>query len=88
VGQFKRDYNRLTKETSIKQVQHDALVKETSELWASLGENSKKIRQNEMQVDARHKKLASLRSEYLRDKTAVQLSSRRLRELNERKARI
>jgi chromosome segregation protein len=82
------EHERLQSQISAKKVEHEALAQETAQLWGGLGENSKKIRQIEMQVDARYKKLAFLRSEYLRDKTAVQLSSRRLRELNERKERF
>jgi len=79
---------KLQSEIKAKEAEHEALAQETAQLWGGLGENSKKIRQIEMQVDARYKKLAFLRSQYLRDKTAVQLSSRRLRELNERKERF
>ena len=82
------EHEKLQSQISAKDAEHEALAQETAQLWGGLGENSKKIRQNEMQVDARYRKLASLRSEYLRDKTAVQLSSRRLRELNERKERF
>ncbi len=81
-------HEKLQSQISAKEVEHEALAQETAQLWGGLDENSKKIRQIEMQADARYKKLAFLRSEYLRDKTAVQLSSRRLRELNERKERF
>jgi chromosome segregation protein len=82
------EHEKLQSQISAKDAEHEVLAQETAQLWGGLGENSKKIRQIEMQVDARYKKLAFLRSEYLRDKTAVQLSSRRLRELNERKERF
>jgi len=71
-----------------KEVEHEALAQEAAQLWGGLGENSKKIRQTEAQVDSRYRKLAFLRSEYLKDRTAVQLSSRRLKELTERKDRF
>jgi chromosome segregation protein len=82
------EHEKLQSQISAKDAEHETLAQETAQLWGGLGENSKKIRQIEMQVDARYRKLAFLRSEYLRDKTAVQLSSRRLRELNERKERF
>jgi len=82
------EHEKLQSQISAKDAEHEVLAQETTQLWGGLGENSKKIRQIEMQVDARYKKLAFLRSEYLRDKTAVQLSARRLRELNERKERF
>lgn len=82
------EYEKLQSEIKAKESEHEALAQETAQLWGGIDENSKKIRQIEMQVDARYKKLAFLRSEYLRDKTAVKLSARRLRELNERKERF
>jgi chromosome segregation protein len=82
------EHEKLQSQISAKDAEHETLAQETTQLWGGLGENSKNIRQIEMQVDARYKKLAFLRSEYLRDKTAVQLSSRRFRELNERKERF
>jgi len=88
IRKFQGEHKKLQFQISAKETEHETLAQETAQLWGGLGENSKKIRQIEMQVDARYKKLAFLRSEYLRDKTAVQLSSRRLRELNERKERF
>jgi len=85
IRKLRVEYEKLQSQISAKEVEHEALAQEAAQLWGGLGENSKKIRQIEMQVDARYKKLAFLRSEYLRDRTAVQLSSKRLRELNERK---
>ncbi len=67
---------------------HDNLAQETAQLWESLGENNKKIREAELQIERHYKRLAFLKSEYAKDKNAIQLSSRRLKELNERKARF
>ena len=88
IRKLRVEHEKLQSDIKTKETEHETLAQETAQLWGDLGENSKKIRQIEMQVDARYKKLAFLRSEYLRDKTAVQLSSRRLRELNERKERF
>ncbi len=79
---------KLQLQISAKEVEHEALAEETAQLWGGLEENSKKIRQIETQVDSRYRKLAFLRSEYLKHKTAIQLSSKRLAELTERKDRF
>jgi chromosome segregation protein len=82
------EHDNLQSQISTKEAEHETLAQETAQLWGGLGENSKKIRQIETQIDSRFRKLAFLRSEYLKDRNAVQLSSSRLRELNERKARF
>jgi len=88
IRKFRGEHKKLQFQISAKEAEHETLAQETAQLWGGLGENSKKIRAIELQVDAHYKRLASLRSEYLKGQTAVRLSSRRLRELNERKARF
>jgi chromosome segregation protein len=88
IRKYRVEHEKLQSQISAKEAEHETLAQETAQLWGGLGENSKKIREIEMQVDAHYKRLAFLRSEYLKDQTAAQLSSRRLRELNERKARF
>jgi len=88
IKKYRVEYEKLQSQISAKEVEHKSLAQETAQLWGGLDENSKKIREIEIQVATRHKKLASLRSEYLKEQTTVQLTSRRLRELNERKARF
>jgi chromosome segregation protein len=82
------EHDALQSQISAKETEHDALAQETGQLWGSLGENSKKIRKIELQIDSHYKRLAFLRSEYGKGQNAIQLSSRRLRELNARKARF
>jgi chromosome segregation protein len=88
IRKLRVEHDNLQSQISTKEAEHETLAQETAQLWGGLGENSKKIRQIEAQIDSRYRKLAFLRSEYLKDRTAVQLSSSRLRELNERKARF
>jgi chromosome segregation protein len=88
VGQFKREYNRLTKEAIAKQAQHDALVKETGELWASLGENSKRIREIEQRLDKLSQNLVSLRSAFAESQTTMRMLIRRLEDHTARKQRF
>ena len=54
----------------------------------TLGENSKRIREIELKLDSDNKRLAFLRSEYLKNQTAISVRTRRLRELTERKERF
>ncbi|MEM3377375.1 MAG: chromosome segregation protein SMC [Candidatus Bathyarchaeia archaeon] len=88
IRKARAEQERLEAEIKAKEAEHEALARETAQLWGGLDENSKKIREIEIQIDARFKKLALLRSEYLKEKTAVQLTVRRLKELNERKERF
>lgn len=88
IRQARVEQGKLEEEIKAKEAEHEALARETAQLWGGLDENSKKIREIEIQIDARFKKLALLRSEYLKEKTAVQLTTRRLKELSERKERF
>jgi len=88
VGQFKREFNRLSKEIIAKQAQHDALVKETAELWTSLGENSKRIREVEQRLDKLSQNLISLRSAFAESQTTMRMLSRRFEDLTSRKQRF
>jgi chromosome segregation protein len=88
IRKLRSEHDALQIQISEKETAHEALVQETAQLWGGLGENSKKTRQLETQIDARYRKLAFLRSEFLKEQNAVTLSSRRLKELNDRKARF
>jgi chromosome segregation protein len=88
IREYRARHEALQSQISLKEAEHDALAQETAQLWENLGENSKKIRETQLQIDSHYKRLAFLRSEYGKDQNALQLNSRRLRELNERKARF
>ena len=88
IKKLHNENERLQSHIKEKEGEHDTLAQETALLWSGLGENSKKIRQLEAQTDSRYRRLAFLRSEYLRERNAVSLSYRRLKEMNERKARF
>jgi len=88
LGQSKRERNRLTKEIGFKQSQHDALATETSQLWANLGENSKRTREIEQRLDKLYQNIVALRSEHAQSKTTVRMLSHRLEDLNARKERF
>jgi chromosome segregation protein len=88
IRKLRREHERLQSQINEKESEHETLAQETAQLWDGLGENSKKAHQLETQIDTRYRKLAFLRSEYLKEKNAITLSSRRLKELNDRKARF
>lgn len=88
LGKFKREHNRLTKEITIKQTRHDALADETTQLWASLGENSKRMREIEQRLDKHYQSLIALRSDLAQSQTTVRMFSRRLEDLTARKQRF
>jgi chromosome segregation protein len=71
-----------------KQAEHDALAQETAQLWDNLGENSKRIREIELGLDNSHKRLAFLRSEYVKSQTAIKLRVKRLKDLHDRRERF
>ncbi len=88
IRRLRSEYEHILTEINIKQAEHDALVQEAAQLWENLGENSKKIREIELQLDKNYKRLTYLRSEHAKGQTAIKIRERRLRDLNERKERF
>jgi chromosome segregation protein len=85
---YRTEHEKLKVQVNEKETEHEALAQETNQLWGGLGENSREIRKIEQQIDAHFRRLAFLRSEYLKNKTAVRLSTGRLKELNARRERF
>jgi len=88
IRRLRSEYERIISQINAKQAEHDALAQEAAQLWESIGENSKKIREIEIQLDKDYKRLAFLRSEHAKSQTAIKIRERRLRDLNERKERF
>ena len=88
IRRLKSEYEHILSEINTKQAEHDALAQEAAQLWENLGENSKKIREMELQLDKNYKRLTYLRSEHAKGQTAIKIRERRLRDLNERKERF
>jgi len=88
IRKLKTENDQLQSQITAKQTEHDALAHEAAQLWGDLGGNSKRIREIEIRIDSHYKRLAFLRSEYAKSQNAMQLSLRRLRELNSRKERF
>ena len=88
IRKLKRAYDRLSKEITTKQSQHNALQNETAQLWTNLGENSSKIRQIEQQLDKIYQNRINIRSDYAQSKITIRALSGRLHDLNARKDRF
>lgn len=84
----RNELEKLVEETNLKRGEHDDLAKEAVQLWENLGENSKKIREIELKLDASNKRLAFLRSEYVKNQTSIGVHARRVRDLGNRKERF
>ena len=85
---FRTEYEKTNNLKIEKETVHDALAKEAAQLWEGLGGNSQQIRGLELQVENHVKRLAYLRSEYTKDKSALRISSGRLKNLNVRKEKF
>jgi chromosome segregation protein len=88
IKRLRNEYDHILNQINTEQAEHDVLAQETTQLWESLGENSKKIREIELGLDNNYKRLTFLRSEYIKNQTAINLRTRRLKDLNERKQRF
>src|SRR3990170_3324339 len=88
IRKLKAENEEFESQITAKQTEHDALAQEAAQLWGNLGENSKSIREFELQIDNHYKRLGFLRSEFAKSQNAMQLSLRRLKELNARKERF
>jgi chromosome segregation protein len=88
IRRLRRKYERILKEIAAKQAEHDALAEEAAKLWENLGENGRKIHENEQQLDKHYKRLTYLRSEHAKSRTAIKVRVRRLKDLTERKERF
>jgi len=88
IRRLRRRYERVLNEITGKQAEHDALAEESAQLWENLGENSKKIREIEHQLDKHYKRLTYLRSENAKNRTAIKIRARRFRDLTERNERF
>jgi chromosome segregation protein len=88
IRHFRTEHDRILSQINEKQTVHDDLAREAAQLWENLGENSKRIREIELKLDSDNKRVAFLRSEYLKNQTTISVRTRRLRDLTERKERF
>jgi chromosome segregation protein len=88
IKQFRTEHEAIANQIAAIQTEHDTLAAEAAHLWDNVGENSKRLRELELQLDSHYKRLTFLRSEYAKSQTAISLRTRRLRDLTSRKERF
>jgi len=88
IKKLRSEHEGFSNQISGEQAEHDALAAEAAQLWENLGENSKRIREIELKLDNDNKRLAFLRSEFLKNQTTVRVRARRLKDLDDRKGRF
>ena len=71
-----------------KESEHEALAKQTAELWGGLDSNNEQIRAKQTQIENHVKRIAYLRSEYTKEKAALRLCTGRIKNLTVRKERF
>ena len=88
IRRLKRERIRFSKEIDLKQSQYEAVSNEAAQLRSSLGENSKKTREVERQLDKLTQNLINLRSDFIRSQTTIKVFSSRLNDLKTRRDRF
>ncbi len=85
---LRNEYAKIQDQLGQREIEHETLAKETAQLWEGLGGNSQKTHTVEAQIESNVKRLAYLRSEYMKDKEALRLSVGRLKSLNVRREKF
>ena len=88
IRHLRNDHEKLNVQLAEKQVQHEALAKETALLWEGLDGNNQQIVNLNSQIESHVKRLAYLRSEYKQDKAALRLCVGRIKNLTVRKEKF
>lgn len=88
IRSYRNEHEKLKAQLAEKTTAHEALAKETAQLWEGLDGNNQEIRALESQIEAHVKRLAYLRSEYKQDKAALRLCTGRIKNLNVRKEKF
>jgi chromosome segregation protein len=83
--QLERRKEGLSKEIETQQGEHDALANETTQLWESIGENSKEIRETERQLDRLYQEISDLKADYAQKQTSKKVLVHRLSDLKSRR---
>ena len=88
IRRLKREQERFLIEIADKQSQYDAVSNEASKLRASLGENSKKIREIEERLEKHNQELVNRRSDVIKSRTDLKVLTRQLNELVKRREKF
>jgi chromosome segregation protein len=82
------EYEKLKQQLELKLADHGALAQETAQLWAGLGDNNQQIHLKQTEIENHVKRIAFLRSEHTKDKSALRLCTGRLKNLTVRKEKF
>jgi len=85
IQSLREKHKRLSREIALKQTQHDALANEATQLWESLGENNRKIRELENKLDELYQEVVDIRSKQAQKQTTIRTLVRQLEEMAKRK---
>ena len=85
---FRNEYAKIKEEITQKELEHEALAKQTAELWGGLDDNNQEIHVKQAEMENHVKRLAYLRSEYTKDKAALRVCTGRLKNLSVRKEKF
>ncbi len=88
IKQHRTEHGTMANQIAAMRAEHDTLASGAADLWDTVGENSKKLRELELQLDSHYKRLTFLRSEYVKSQTAISIRTQRLRDLSSRKERF
>ncbi len=64
------------------------MAKQTAELWGGLDDNNQQIHLKQAEIESHVKRIAYLRSEYTKDKSALRVCTGRLKNLSVRKEKF
>jgi chromosome segregation protein len=83
---LKREREKLLAEITEKQTQYDVVSTEASQMRASLGEKTKKIREIEEKLEKHTQDLVNRRTDVIKSRTTLKVLTRQLNELIKRKS--
>ena len=88
IRSYRNEHEKIQAQLTEKETAHDALAKETAQLWEGMDSNNAEIRTLETQIQGHVKRLGYLRSEYTKDKAALRVCTGRIKNFNVRKERF
>ncbi len=79
---------KIQEEIAQKTSEHEALAKQTAELWGGLDDNNEQIHAKQTEIENHVRRIAYLRSEYTKDKASLRQCTGRIKNLNVRKEKF
>ena len=88
IRSYRSEAAKLQEQLELKLAEHEAVAKQTAELWGGLDTNNAEIRTKQAEIDNHVKRVAFLHSEYKQDKAALRLCAGRIKNLTVRKEKF